>query len=161
MCYTAKKLASTSLPVYTSLFTSTLNLLSLLSFSFCWRWIMFQTFLLELPARLASRPKWRATSTGTGSCVFLQLGRRSLRYQKDKVSSDVKPKKKGGEMKNQLVQYNIYIDIAQSSRWRLLPIPGEGLKISIFQALTKQPFFRLFALDFFVCPKSLESSKQL
>lgn len=66
---------------------SILNILPLLSFSFSWRWIMFQTSLQESPAHLASRPRWRVTSRGTGLCVCPRPGRKSLKYQRDKVSS--------------------------------------------------------------------------
>lgn len=54
--------------------------------SSCWRSTMSPTFPLGSPACSASRPKWRDTSTGTGSCVCHRLGRRCRRYQKAKVS---------------------------------------------------------------------------
>lgn len=64
--------------------SSTLSIL--FSSSSCWRSTMSRTFPLGSPARSASRPKWRDTSTGTGSCVCRRLGRRCRRYQKAKVS---------------------------------------------------------------------------
>lgn len=71
--------------------SSTLSLL--FSSSSCWRSTTSRTFPLGSPVRSASRPKWRVTSTGTGSCACPRLGRRCRRYQRDKVSwGQINPK---------------------------------------------------------------------
>lgn len=120
--------------------------------SFCWRWIMFQTFLLGSPVHLASRLKSRGTSTGTGLCVCLRLGRRSLRYQKDKVSSNIMCQNKQRSF-IYIYSLNIKIKTDANVRWK-----KKTAKLSIFQ--TQKPSFQIDHLEFFVYPKSLSTKEQ-
>lgn len=103
-------------------------------FSCCWRWITFQTFLLESPVHLGSRPKLRVVSMGTASCVCPQLGRRSLRYQKDKVWAQISC------VKTKKLCTNGKRTQPENTDLGGLPMWVEKLKISIFQT-QKNAFF--------------------